>query len=167
MYLNLSLLHSRRSDSSRKAAADAIVRRARSPLDWLQVFIFPEGTNSNRKQLIKFKNGAFNPGRPVQPVVIRYPGYGDGHDAITWTFKQAHSYLFSVWLLLSRPVNEIEVEFLPVYAPDEAERADPELFARRVQELMARELGVPALDVTYHKSYAEHCQKHGMEVRTS
>ena len=103
----------------------------------------------------------------MQPVVIRYPNYAEGHDAITWTFKQAHSYLFSVWMLLSRPFNDIEVEFLPVYRPDQAERDDPELFARNVQRLMAKELGVPALDLTYHKSYAEHCAKYGMEPRTS
>ena len=37
--------------------------------------IFPEGTNSNRKSLPKFKPGAFIPGVPVQPVLLRFEGW--------------------------------------------------------------------------------------------
>jgi len=75
------------------------VARARSDHPWPQIFIFPEGTNTNRKKLIKFKLGAFNPGVAVQPVVFRYNGY-ERIDSVTWTFRQTHSYLFSVWLLM-------------------------------------------------------------------
>lgn len=173
----------RRSPESRKEAADAIVTRAHSlyqinsdggassasngitnesehscpPPNNLQVFIFPEGTNTNRKSLVQFKRGAFNPGTPVQPVLIRYPGYEDA-DAITWTFVQSHSYLFSVWLLLTRPINQLEIEFLPPYKPSPAERKDPDLFARNVQVLMAKGLGIFPSMLTYHKNYEEYCR---------
>lgn len=172
----------RRSPESRKKAADDITERAHSlykPRDGmkrrassssnnnlqpdsdpasLQVFIFPEGTNTNRKSLVQFKRGAFNPGTPVQPVLVRYPGYDD-LDAITWTFRQSHSYLFSVWLLLTRPINRLEVEFLPVYKPGKEEREDPDLFARNVQILMAKELEIFPSLITYYKNYEEYCRQ--------
>lgn len=50
---------------------------------WPQVFIFPEGTCTNRSALAEFKLGAFKPGVPVQPVIIRYP---NRLDCLTWTF---------------------------------------------------------------------------------
>ncbi len=37
----------------------------------------------------------------------------------------------------------IEIEFLPVYRPDEAERDDARLFAQNVRATMAEALGVP------------------------
>ncbi len=95
------LLHSfccsvyRRSAESRREAAEAISTRARHPGDWPQIFIFPEGTNTNRRKLIKFKLGAFNPGVPVQPVTVKYGGC-ERLDPVTWTFRQNHSYLTSV-----------------------------------------------------------------------
>ena len=51
----------------------------------------------------------------------RYPGH-DRIDAITWTFNQKHSYMFSLWYLLSSPVNRVEIEFLPVYTPSQEEQ---------------------------------------------
>lgn len=35
--------------------------------------LFPEGTTSNGRFMLSFQNGAFVPGYPVQPVVVRYP----------------------------------------------------------------------------------------------
>ena len=62
--------------------------------------------------------GAFIPGVPVQPIAVRYPGH-DRIDAVTWTYKQSHTYLYSLWCLLANTVNHLEVEFLPVYHPNE------------------------------------------------
>jgi lysophosphatidylcholine acyltransferase/lyso-PAF acetyltransferase len=41
--------------------------------DYLLVLLFPEATTTNGRTLIHFKLGAFAPGLPIQPVVIRYP----------------------------------------------------------------------------------------------
>ena len=49
----------------------------------LQVALFPEGTTTNRKCLISFKTGAFQPGVPVQPVVVKWPNH---FDCVTWAF---------------------------------------------------------------------------------
>ena len=68
--------------------------------------------------LLLFQLGAFLPGVPIQPIAVRYPGH-DRLDAITWTYKQSHTYLYSLWCLLANPVNRLEVEFLPVYHPNE------------------------------------------------
>lgn len=38
-----------------------------------RVLLFPEGTTTNGRFLISFQRGAFVPGFPIQPVVIRYP----------------------------------------------------------------------------------------------
>ncbi|KAG9479382.1 hypothetical protein GDO78_012842 [Eleutherodactylus coqui] len=64
---------SRSDQDSRKKTVEEIRRRAHSNGMWPQVMIFPEGTCTNRSCLITFKPGAFIPGVPVQPVVLRYP----------------------------------------------------------------------------------------------
>ncbi|TNN41228.1 Lysophosphatidylcholine acyltransferase 1 [Liparis tanakae] len=62
-----------RSDQdSRRRTVEEIKRRAGSGGEWPQIMIFPEGTCTNRSGLILFKAGAFIPGLPVQPVVMRY-----------------------------------------------------------------------------------------------
>lgn len=43
-----------------------------------------------------------------------------------------------IWLTLTRVHSYCEIEFLPVYVPDEAERADPKLYARNVRAVMAK-----------------------------
>lgn len=90
--------------------------------------------------------------------LFRYPGFNPPRDAITWTFHQSHSYLYSVWYLLANPINRVEVEFLPVYNPSPAEVNNPELFAKNVQLVMAKSLNVEATDVTYAKYYEEYCR---------
>ena len=71
-------------------------------------------------------------------------------DPISWTFKQSHSCLFSFWLLLVKPINSIEIEFMPVYNPNEAERNDPLLYAKNVQIKMAKKLNLFPSDDTYN-----------------
>ena len=66
--------------------------------------------------------------------------------------------MFSVWYLLANPFNRVEVEFLPVYKPNPDEIADPELFAKNVQIEMAKQLQIPATDITYAKYYEEYCR---------
>ncbi|CAB0004502.1 unnamed protein product [Nesidiocoris tenuis] len=77
-------LYVRRDNSeSRHKSIQDIIERATSPLDWPQILIFPEGTTTNRSCLISFKPGAFIPGLPIQPLVIRYP---NKTDTVTWTW---------------------------------------------------------------------------------
>lgn len=135
----------REDPNSRQKTIQQIIDRATSKLDWSQVLIFPEGTCTNRSCLITFKPGAFYPGVPVQPVLLRYP---NKLDTVTWTWE-GPGVLKLMWLTLVQPHSNCEIEYLPVYKPSEEEKKDPKLYAHNVRQLMAKALGVPTLDYTY------------------
>ncbi|XP_069709459.1 lysophosphatidylcholine acyltransferase 1 isoform X2 [Phaenicophaeus curvirostris] len=124
---------SRSDQDSRRKTVEEIKRRAQSDGKWPQIMIFPEGTCTNRSCLITFKPGAFIPGVPVQPVVLRYP---NKLDTITWTW-QGPGALKILWLTLCQLHNSVEIEFLPVYTPSEEERKNPVLYANNVRRVMA------------------------------
>jgi len=133
----------RRSADSRQSALDSIVTRVTSPQPWPQVFIFSEGTTTNGTALIRFQTGGFKAGTAVQPVVIRY-----SHPQLTtWTRDMEHGFLASFLLLLATTGKWISVQFLPVVRPQGQEKQDPVLYARKVQEVMASSLGIPATDI--------------------
>ncbi|XP_032481560.1 lysophosphatidylcholine acyltransferase 1 isoform X3 [Phocoena sinus] len=140
---------SRMDQDSRRKTVEVIKRRAQSSGKWPQIMIFPEGTCTNRTCLITFKPGAFIPGVPVQPVVLRYP---NKLDTITWTW-QGPGALKILWLTLCQFHNQVEIEFLPVYTPSEEEKQDPALYASNVRHVMAEALGVSVTDYTF-----EDCQ---------
>ena len=54
-----------------------------------------------------------------------------------------------LWLTLCQLHTRVEVEFLPVYQPSEAEKANPKLYAYNVRKIMADALGIPFTDHTY------------------
>nr|GEV56382.1 lysophospholipid acyltransferase LPEAT2-like [Tanacetum cinerariifolium] len=60
------------SHQSRKHAVNEIKRKASSDR-FPRLLLFPEGTTTNGRLLISFQHGAFIPGYPIQPVVVRYP----------------------------------------------------------------------------------------------
>jgi len=135
----------REDPNSRQNTIQEIERRAHSKGQWPQIVIFPEGTTTNGRALIAFKPGAFIPGVPVQPALIRYP---NRLDTVTWTWDGPGA-LKLLWLTLSQIHTRVEVEFLPVYTPNEEEKKDPKLFAANVRQVMAEALGVPVTDHTY------------------
>uniref|UniRef100_A0A3Q2NV06 Lysophosphatidylcholine acyltransferase 2 n=1 Tax=Fundulus heteroclitus TaxID=8078 RepID=A0A3Q2NV06_FUNHE len=139
------VLVSRKDPDSRKNTILAIESRAKSEGQWPQVLIFPEGTCTNRTCLITFKQGAFIPGVPVQPVIIRYP---NKLDTVTWTWQGFNSKTLLL-LTLSQLYTTVEVEFLPPHIPTEDEKKSPALFASRVRDTMAKALGIPVTDHTY------------------
>ena len=112
---------------------------------WSPVFLFVEGTCSNRKALIKYKAGAFVAGQPVQPVCIRYTtiGLGGHHmDTTSWTWEGPTWYKI-VWLNFCQIHTSVEFHFLDVYQPSREERDNAELFGENVRKLMANYLNVP------------------------
>jgi len=133
----------RKSLESRERALKNIIDRARSCLSWSQLLIFPEGTTTNSKQLVRFQTGGFRPGTPVQPVTIKY----GRPDLTTGTRDQSHTMVTSLLRILTRPFNEVTLEFLPVYSPTEEEVRDSVKFAKNVQRVMAENLGVSATDI--------------------
>ncbi|XP_060109762.1 lysophosphatidylcholine acyltransferase 2 [Heteronotia binoei] len=139
------ILVSRLDPDSRSNTINEISRRTTSEEEWPQILVFPEGTCTNRSCLITFKQGAFIPGVPVQPVVIRYP---NKQDTVTWTW-QGNTFLEALVLTLCQLYTNVEVEFLPVYIPTWEEKNSPVLFANRVRCKMACALDVPVTDHTY------------------
>lgn len=114
--------------------------------NWDQFMIFPEGTTSNRQALMSFKPGGFLPGKPVQPVLIKYHLK---HDTVSWTWDQPHGFISCFLYTICQLVNEVELQFLPPYEPSEPEQMDPMLFANNVRQEMAKALGVPMCDMTF------------------
>ncbi|KAF4111689.1 lysophospholipid acyltransferase LPCAT4 [Onychostoma macrolepis] len=139
---NQSVIVSRKDHQSRKKCVSQICERVMSDARWPQMLMFPEGTTTNGRALIKFKPGAFLAGVPVQPVLLHYPGEPD---TVRWTWKGL-SWLGTLWHTTSRIYTSVTVEFLPVYTPSQEEKQDPELYAENVQKLMAEALRVPATD---------------------
>ncbi|XP_063704078.1 lysophosphatidylcholine acyltransferase isoform X1 [Culicoides brevitarsis] len=135
----------REDPDSRHNTIKEINERANSKEDWSQILIFPEGTCTNRTSLIQFKPGAFYPGVPVQPVCVRYP---NKTDTVTWTWD-GPDVITLLWRTLTQMHTYCEIEFLPVYTPNEEEKKDARLFARNVQAVMAKSLGVPISDYSF------------------
>ena len=120
---------------------------------WPHLFFAPEGMCSNRKALLPFKLGAFYPGKPVQPITIRYP---NKIDTVTWTWDQPHGAMSVIWLTLAQPFTNVEIEFLPVYYPSTKEKEDPKFFASNVRKLMASHLDIPTYDTTFNEVKARY-----------
>ncbi|KAL8603123.1 hypothetical protein ACOMHN_059295 [Nucella lapillus] len=148
------VLVSRDDPDSRQKTIKEIQRRGQSMGQWPQIFIFPEGTCSNRSCLISFKGGAFFPGVPVQPVCLRYY---NKKDTMTWTWDGPGPFQ-CLWLTLCQFQSYLEIEFMPVYRPNQAEINDPKLFANNVRQVMAQHLKVPVTNHTYE------CRRRGNRI---
>jgi len=125
----------RQDPESKHKCVDAIRERATNPAG-APLLLFPEGTCTNGEALITFKAGAFLPGAPVQPVVLRYPF---SHLSVSAAGGDAE---WRLLLCLFSVYNRLTVIYLPLYTPSAEEVADPALFARNVRAVMAAELGV-------------------------
>jgi len=123
----------------------AILKERATDYQMPEIVVFPEGTTSNGKQLIRFHTGGFLSGLPVKPVILRYP---HKHFSPAWESISAYKHMFR---LMTQFSNYVEVTYLPVYVPSQAEKTNPELYSRRVQRLMADALGVPTREYSYQE----------------
>ena len=57
MAITASAFAGNHNKQNKEEAKHLIVKRAMSPLSWNQILIYPEGTCTNGKALIQFKNG--------------------------------------------------------------------------------------------------------------
>jgi len=140
----------REDKENRHQVADEIAARADMKGDWQrQIALFPEGTCHNRTSLLSFRAGAFNPGQPVQPVVLHW-SYKNFDPS--WTVG-CKSRALVVFQTLSQVYHSVTVEFLPIYTPNEEEKKDAFLFARNVRDEMAKSMGVPTTDFSYQDMF--------------
>eukprot|EP01090_Pellita_catalonica_P003321 TRINITY_DN12994_c0_g1_i1.p1 TRINITY_DN12994_c0_g1~~TRINITY_DN12994_c0_g1_i1.p1 ORF type:complete len:303 (-),score=41.44 TRINITY_DN12994_c0_g1_i1:44-952(-) len=108
------------------------------------LMVFPEGTTTAGRGLIRFRTGAFVAGEPVQPILVRYPySYFDP----SWSVGSIKKYLCA---LMAQIYTRVDIEFCETYYPSAAEIKNPRLYADNVGKLMAKKLGVTYhIDVTY------------------
>ncbi|KMS93298.1 hypothetical protein BVRB_032890, partial [Beta vulgaris subsp. vulgaris] len=81
------------------------------------IMIFPEGTTSNSRTLLRFKKGAFSTGYPVQPVLIKFPWQ---HSDPCWTNHSPPLWI-AITEMLCQPFQRAEIIFLPVRRPSKGE----------------------------------------------
>mmetsp|Transcript_9451 Transcript_9451/g.14266 ORF Transcript_9451/g.14266 Transcript_9451/m.14266 type:complete len:434 (-) Transcript_9451:1119-2420(-) len=109
------------------------------------LLVFSEATTTSGQGLLKFKRGAFSAGQPVQPVVIRYP-----HENFNPALTYSRTLLSSMYRLMTQFYNSVEIFYMPVYYPSEAEKENPDLYAENVRKQMAKVLEKPATEFSYH-----------------
>ncbi|KAK6162423.1 hypothetical protein DH2020_002264 [Rehmannia glutinosa] len=130
------------SRSSRKHAVNEIKRKASSN-QFPRVLLFPEGTTSNGRVLISFQLGAFIPGYPVQPVIVRYPYV---HFDQSWGNVALAKLMFRMFTQFH---NFMEVEYLPLVRPHENRKENALHFAQRTGHVMASALNVAQTSHSY------------------
>ncbi|KAK6920213.1 EF-hand domain [Dillenia turbinata] len=130
------------SPSSRKYAVNEIKRRA-SCDRFPRLLLFPEGTTTNGRAIISFQLGAFIPGYPVQPVIVRYPHV---HFDQSWGNISLAKLMFR---MLTQFHNFMEVEYLPVVVPAENQKENAALFAQRTSHAIASALNVVRTSHSY------------------
>ena len=111
----------------------SVVDQLRESVDTTEYrhLVFPEGTFTNGKTLIKFKSGAFAVGRAVTPMLFRYPQYTP-----FWN-RDESSFFVQIFRIVSRFSTAVTIEYLPTYTPSQEELEDPKLYAKNVRELIA------------------------------
>ena len=102
-----------------------------------KIAIFPQGSTSNIKVLTMWQRGAFLFGLPVQAIALDYSA--NLNLSLAYVVTRPKDYF--VRRHLSQFVMHLEVTFLPLHRPSEAERADVTLFANNVRASVARVLG--------------------------
>lgn len=132
----------RSSADSKRDAVKEINNRAQCN-EFPHVMLFPEGTTTNGKALIFFQLGAFMPGLPVQPVILRYPFV---HFDNSWGNISILKLLFR---MLTQFHNFIEIEYLPVIFPSQREKDHAAFFAKKVKNVMARAMNVAETNHSY------------------
>ncbi|KAL0425916.1 UNVERIFIED_CONTAM: Lysophospholipid acyltransferase LPEAT2 [Sesamum radiatum] len=130
------------SRSSRKHAVNEIKRKA-SCNQFPRVLLFPEGTTSNGRVIISFQLGAFIPGYPVQPVVVRYPYV---HFDQSWGNIALAKLMFRMFTQFH---NFMEIEYLPLVSPHENRKENAHHFAQRTGHVIASALNVAQTSHSY------------------
>ncbi|KFK37356.1 hypothetical protein AALP_AA4G246100 [Arabis alpina] len=130
------------SQASRKNAVHEIKRKA-SCDKFPRLLLFPEGTTTNGKVLISFQLGAFIPGYPIQPVVVRYPHV---HFDQSWGNI---SLLMLMFRMFTQFHNFMEVEYLPVIYPNDNQKQNAVRLSQKTSHAIATSLNVVQTSHSY------------------
>ena len=123
-----------------------------------------QGTScaSITKTIFPFKLGAFMPGLPVQPVIGRLPH--NTWDTHTWSFQNL---VKCILLTGCQFYTSLELEYLPVYIPNDLEKQSPQLFAENVEKVMSKALNIPVSNNYFENAFLlRECQSLDMPNST-
>ena len=134
-------------DRGSRDSRQDVFKKVAETIKYSKIVFWPEGTCSNHKVLMQFKNGAFKFGYPVLPVAIRFNQFGTP-DTLSWTWNGPGTFA-SLWFTFARWRTYCEIIKLPVYYPSEEEKADPDLYAENVSKVFTEELNIPCLNYTF------------------
>ncbi|KAF3632376.1 Lysophospholipid acyltransferase LPEAT2 [Capsicum annuum] len=101
------------------------------------------GTTTNGRSIISFQLGAFIPGYPIQPVIVRYPHV---HFDQSWGNVSLAMLMFRMFTQFH---NFMEVEYLPVITPHENRKESASRFAQRTGHVVASALNVVQTSHSY------------------
>ena len=132
----------RESKDSRLRTKSMVEERATSPLDWPQIFICPEGVNTDGKSLKQFKLGAFLAGVPVQPICVHHTSTQS-----TWAWHHGYGYILSILPVLAALSTDIQLQFLPVYTPSVKEKETPSIYAENVRNYIGTLTDIDVSDI--------------------
>ena len=135
--------------SSSSGVTAAIQARVRGDPNWPNLILAPEGTCGDGKCLLRFRTGAFVPGAPVLPILLKYE---NKHFNPAWGIVADERIHFVRALCQFR--KRVDVLVLPVYYPSEEEKKDPALFASNVRKACGAALGVPLRDDQGYEEFA-------------
>ncbi|KAG2309683.1 hypothetical protein Bca4012_081406 [Brassica carinata] len=130
------------SQESRKNAVHEIKRKASNDR-FPRLLLFPEGTTTNGKVLISFQLGAFIPGYPIQPVVVRYPHV---HFDQSWGNISLSLLMFRMFTQFH---NFMEVEYLPVIYPSDTQKQNAVRLSQKTSHAIATSLNVVQTSHSY------------------
>lgn len=161
--MTMPILVDRSSKESRSRAVKDTNRRMEKGFKagFIPVIGFPEGTNGNRRQLLKFKAGMFLCGEPIIPVLTSYPEDEkvDDNDLITWPHF-GRSVPISMLLVMCRLKTTLVYTFMDTYFPTEEEKKNPQLYAENVRQVMSKELKKNTTEWTFEDAkLMRQCQR--------
>ena len=96
--------------------------------------IFPEGTTTNGKSMVKFRTGIFLAKKRIQPITIELSTYPQNNFSLSWESIYFKHHLFYT---MTQLYNTAQVNTLPIYNPTFEEQEDVHLFSYNVQLLLS------------------------------
>ena len=126
-----------------KSTTDEITQKLNEEGTITNLAMFPEGTTSNGTHLVHFRHGAFVPGKPIVPIVFRFPIWFK--DPSSSSFPIMHSFM----LHMCMPFSSMVVEYLDVYRPSEEEKLDADLYSLNVKRFILSKSHLKHSDYQY------------------
>lgn len=147
--LTRTILIDRSSPEARAQSKETYLFRLteESKLNPIKYVTFPEGTCTNRKKLLSFRQGAFAASVPVQLVTLHWKSTSSFD--VSWTAAgPSRGYLFL--RMLMQPYTKVSYKISEVIEPEENE--DPTEVAQRVEKLASETLNIPVSNHTFKDS---------------